>query len=70
MDLYIVDFHYRDDIEGDISDRWTLACREVSELEDIMKRNFEELERYGFEAISYSFQRVNRTNNGFEISFN
>lgn len=68
MNLYIVDFHYHDEIEGEISDRWTLGCKSDEEVDETMQRNFKALESHGFKPLSYSFQRVRKTNNGFNVS--
>jgi len=66
--LYIVDFKYYDTYESkDVNDRWTLACESREEVSTTMERNFEELKRYGYEPITYSFIEVSKTSNGFEV---
>lgn len=66
--LYIVKYIYKDTYEGnDQEDTWVLACENEEEVINIMKLNQKQFKRCGYEIISYTFKRIENTDNGYKV---
>ncbi|MFQ3543684.1 hypothetical protein Q7A53_06330 [Halobacillus rhizosphaerae] len=70
MELYVVDFSYKNNEGVTFNDRWFIAGKNREGLENIMHLNFEQFKTIGYEPIEYSFRHLHKTDNGYPISIN
>ena len=69
MNLYVVNFEYLDSNgEDTIKDYILLASESDDKIVNKMDLTFEELNKYGYQPVRYTFRKFNKTDNGYPIT--